>query len=133
MTNKNQQIAIKSSELLDKIKDLIIIELFDYNGIKSIDSSLGNLKVKNQNLIINTSVQFNNLNEVIMREINEENVRTTNFIKNKEMTATLAVSGHSSHTEKHDKHDRHDKSDKHDPEIRHSHLFSNPPSWPTQI
>ena len=85
MTNKNQQIAIKSSELLDKIKDKIILELFDFTNIKSID--LSGLKIKNQNLQINNINSFNNLNDSIQREINEENIKTNNIIKNKEITA----------------------------------------------
>jgi len=85
LTNKNQQIAIKSSELLDKIKDKIILELFDFTNIKSID--LSGLKIKNQNLQINNINSFNNLNDSIQREINEENIKTNNIIKNKEITA----------------------------------------------
>ena len=60
------------------------MELFDFSGVKAID--FGSLKVKGQGFTVNNTTNFNNLNESIQKEINDENIKINNFIKNKEIT-----------------------------------------------
>ena len=63
------------------------MELFDYSSVKSID--LPNLKPKNASM---NPINYNNfviLSNSIIKDINEENIKTRNIIKNKEITANI--------------------------------------------